>query len=504
METIVVDIMSESPPEKKRKYGEIKHSLNEQEESKENIFVTPNKKLILEPEEIENSPVPIFEYNEKQIVQIHVHPDNQSHPKIAPRPTGYGISPNARAEQKPMLSYELFVQQQMQIATKPQVSLPVFSPRPFKVKTIPKQNSSVFKIGSSEKWDHSNILDPDLPPIRLNFDNLDLAIDHIVFKGGEIDFLHFTSLMCFLANATTVFENDQRNLCPLENWNIDETIVISDLHGDLNSLVKLIRLSKFLEPESTKKLVMMGDYVDRGPDGLEVVLLLACLYCKYPDRVVLLRGNHETRDITSVYGFCDELITKIPKQDHMMLIYEMCLMIFSKMKPFCVVESVLFVHGGIPYFKKEPLQLKKIQEEFNSQNKTGMDCQDSDRQVTRPIRHRFDFDEVEDPSEILQKAMNEFMWNDPCATLETGMFKKNPRGTGHLYGNEALDLFLMANRVEFLVRGHEFVAGYNFSLNNCLTLWSLMIYSGKSMNTCSIIDCGTIRVFVADEEQTIH
>jgi len=128
-----------------------------------------------------------------------------------------------------------------------------------------------------------------------------------------------------------------------------------------------------------------------------------------------------------------------------------------------------------------------------------LDCHDSDRYAPRPVCKKFNFDVPVDNSEMLQKALNEFMWNDPSASLENGMFRKNPRGTGHLYGNEALDLFLMANNVDFLVRGHEFVAGYTFSLDNCLTLWSLMEYSGKSMNVCSIIDCGTIRVFKSDE-----
>ena len=75
-----------------------------------------------------------------------------------------------------------------------------------------------------------------------------------------------------------------------------EVVIFGDIHGQFYDLIELMRSMRF--GKTSKKFLFLGDYVDRGQHGPEVVAYLFALKVCYPNQIFLLRGNHETIEQT--------------------------------------------------------------------------------------------------------------------------------------------------------------------------------------------------------------
>ncbi|GFW21337.1 hypothetical protein TNCV_1531621 [Trichonephila clavipes] len=146
-------------------------------------------------------------------------------------------------------------------------------------------------------------------------------------------------------------ENDLKKLCDivcdllLEESNIQPVFtpvtVCGDIHGQFYDLEELFRTGGQL-PDTN--YIFLGDFVDRGYYSLETFTRLLTLKAKWPDRITLLRGNHESRQITQVYGFYDECQTKYGNANA----WRYCCKVFDLLTIAAIIDDqILCVHGGL-------------------------------------------------------------------------------------------------------------------------------------------------------------
>jgi len=252
-------------------------------------------------------------------------------------------------------------------------------------------------------------------------------------------------------------ENDLRKLCLIvkdllfEEANVQPVsapaTVCGDIHGQFWDLLELFRTGGAMP---NTKYIFLGDYVDRGYYSLETFTLLLLYKALYPDRIILLRGNHESRQITQVYGFYDECTQKYGKANA----WVYCCQVFDLLPLAAVIDNRVFcVHGGL------------------SPEITTID------QISTIQRNQ----------EIPQQgAFCDLMWADP---EEVDGWTDSSRGAGWLFGESVAKEFCHLNGLELICRAHQLVQdGYKYMFDEALvTVWSAPNYCGRCGNLAAIL-----------------
>ena len=118
--------------------------------------------------------------------------------------------------------------------------------------------------------------------------------------------------------------------------------IVGDIHGQFYDFHQM--LGKLHKPKSkSEKMLFLGDYVDRGAWGPQLMLMMLILKVNTPQNILLLRGNHETREITEMFNFRDQVLEIYDEQ-----VYECFCQVFDLLPIAAVVNGqYLCMHGGI-------------------------------------------------------------------------------------------------------------------------------------------------------------
>jgi len=230
---------------------------------------------------------------------------------------------------------------------------------------------------------------------------------------------------------------------------VDAPVTIcGDIHGQFYDLVELFQVGGEC-PD--KNYLFLGDFVDRGYYSVETFLLLLALKVRYPDRITLIRGNHESRQITQVYGFYDECLRKYGSVN----VWRYCTEIFDYLSLSAIIEDKIFcVHGGLSPSINTLDQIRVI-----------------DRKQEVPH----------------DGAMCDLMWSDPEEIQGWGL---SPRGAGYLFGKDVVDMFHEKNDINLIARAHQLVMEGHRSmfLDKLVTVWSAPNYCYRCGNVAAILE----------------
>ena len=265
-----------------------------------------------------------------------------------------------------------------------------------------------------------------------------------VAKKGVLLDVKVLKLIC--AKAIEIIEKEA-NLVHVSS----PVAVVGDTHGQFYDLLEIFAINGFV-PDTN--YLFLGDYVDRGHHSVETITLLLLMKICYPQRVILLRGNHESRSVTYVYGFYQECVKKFGNPE----IWQSFCLVFDCMSISAMIDNEVFVvHGGI-----------------------GPNVRQVDDLL---VLNRFGEIPPEGP-------ISDIMWSDPVQMDTQPGFCVSPRGAGYTFGVEVFNHFLHKNKISKVLRAHQLcMEGFQSLFNETLyTIWSAPNYCYRCGNKASVLN----------------
>ena len=250
--------------------------------------------------------------------------------------------------------------------------------------------------------------------------------------------------------------------------------IFGDIHGQYQDLMRFFDIwgSPSIQEGDIDSYdyLFLGDYVDHGSHCLETICLLMALKVKHPDQVHLLRGNHEDIAVNSVYGFgeeCAERLTESMEDPNSA--FTAVNSMFEWLPLAATVEDkIICIHAGIG---DKVFSIKDL------------------NNFVKPLV----IPKV--PTTPAQQILTEILWADPCDTDEDLGVKLNavrdPQGTRkvHRFGSDKVEIFLKANKADYLIRSHECVQDgiERYARGTLITVFSAPAYYGKYKNAGAML-----------------
>ena len=227
--------------------------------------------------------------------------------------------------------------------------------------------------------------------------------------------------------------------------------ICGDIHGQYYDLLRVFDILNY-PPQST--FLFLGDYVDRGKQSLECLLLLLCLKIQYPDKIFLLRGNHECEALNKIYGFYDECKRRLSIK-----CFKKITNLFNMMPISALInENILCMHGGLSKDLQNIEQINKILRPTDIPNE-GLLC--------------------------------DLLWSDPNESL-TEDFGPNERNISVTFSKDYVKNFVEKNNLDLICRAHQVVEeGFEFFADmKLVTIFTAPNYMGEFDNNGGILEVG--------------